>query len=156
MRSISSTSSLVLNTSSKTTSSYENIVQVFIRLCNFCLLSCTASKTCHALAKSSESTTLKTSLKVLPIVQYRPPPRLEGLSSPLSEIPIRDIPLESQRPFISLVDKILALTNADDYFVDTSKQSSVIEFEERIARMVFELYGFKEVDAAIIEGYWGE
>ena len=74
---------------------------------------------------------------------------LELYLIPLSEIPIKRIPEIDQKPFVSLVDKILAVTKSDDYL---QKQARVKELEREIDQMVYQLYGLTEEEIRIVEG----
>ena len=47
---------------------------------------------------------------------------------------------ENQKPFIEIVDKILAITKSDDYLTDSTKQAKVKDYENQIDQMVYELY----------------
>lgn len=75
----------------------------------------------------------------------------ELIQKPLSTIPIRRISIDKQKPFMNLVDKILSVTQSDDYQQNAAKQARVKEYETQIDRLVYELYGLKE-DESIIEG----
>lgn len=64
---------------------------------------------------------------------------LELIVKPLSEIPIKKILPADQKPFIDLVDQILATTSASDY--DPKKPPlRQKELEAKIDEMVFDLY----------------
>ncbi|MFH1097593.1 MAG: hypothetical protein V1749_08865 [Candidatus Desantisbacteria bacterium] len=54
-------------------------------------------------------------------------------------------------PFITLVDRILAITKDDDYLQNETKQSKVKELEHQIDRLVYNLYGLTEEEIAIVE-----
>jgi len=69
----------------------------------------------------------------------------------VSEFPIKEIPIIKQEPFISLVDKILAITKADGYLVNSEKQARVHEYERQIDQMVYKLYGLTEEEIKIVE-----
>jgi hypothetical protein len=58
---------------------------------------------------------------------------LEMYQQPLSEIPIKNISLEEQQPFIDLVDKIIEIKK-DNLEADTSN------LERQIDQMVYKLY----------------
>ncbi|HAW59554.1 MAG TPA: hypothetical protein DCX03_11200, partial [Bacteroidales bacterium] len=64
---------------------------------------------------------------------------LELYWKPLSEIPIKKISKLDQKPFISVTDKILAITKDEDYPYNPDKQAKVKEFERQIDKMVYEL-----------------
>jgi hypothetical protein len=66
-------------------------------------------------------------------------------------LPIRKVSLEEQKPFISIVDKILAITRDADYLENPAKQAQVREYEKQIDRMVYELYGLTEDEIRIVE-----
>jgi hypothetical protein len=66
---------------------------------------------------------------------------------------IAQVDKSKQKPFIDLVDKILALTKSDDYLQDTTKQSKVKELENQIDQMAYELYGLTADEIAIVEGH---
>jgi len=70
----------------------------------------------------------------------------------LKTIPIKDINIEHQQPLISIVDKILSLTQSDDYLQNPQKQAQVKEYEKQIDRMVYELYDLTPEEIKIVEG----
>jgi hypothetical protein len=74
------------------------------------------------------------------------------LVSDLKKLPIKDISRQEQKPFIEIVDKILAITKDDDYLKNPAKQAQVKEYEKQIDRMVYELYGLTEDEIKIVEG----
>ncbi|MDD3607827.1 MAG: TaqI-like C-terminal specificity domain-containing protein, partial [Candidatus Moranbacteria bacterium] len=59
---------------------------------------------------------------------------------------------DEQKPFIDLVDKILAITEDDDYLQDSAKQVKVREYEKQIDRLVYKLYGLTKEEIKIVEG----
>ena len=65
--------------------------------------------------------------------------------SQLVELPIKNIKLMNQKPFIEKVDQILTLKQAD-----ASADTSVLERE--IDLMVYELYGLSAEEIAVVEG----
>ena len=65
---------------------------------------------------------------------------LELIAKPLSEIPIKKADEQTQNKFISVVDKILAITQTDDYLQNQEKQEAVKEYEKQIDVMVYKLY----------------
>jgi len=77
---------------------------------------------------------------------------LELFQTPLSEIPIKKIPENEQKPFIDIVDKILSITKSDDYLTNLAKQAKVKEYERQIDQMVYQLYGLTEEEIRIVEG----
>ena len=77
---------------------------------------------------------------------------LELIKAPLSEIPIKKIPKNDQKPFISIADKILAITKDEGYPNNVDKQARVKELERQIDKMVYELYMLTpEEEAAVRE-----
>jgi adenine-specific DNA-methyltransferase len=77
---------------------------------------------------------------------------LELFQKPLSEIPIKKIPRDKQKPFIAIVDKILTITKDADYLDNPAKQAQVREYEKQIDRMVYDLYALTEEEIRIVEG----
>jgi len=95
----------------------------------------------------------------------------------IEQLPIPKISESDQKPFIDLVDKILAITNPPksplsplfqrgasssspfikggqevDYLTNPIKQAKVKEYENQIDQMVYELYDLTGDEIAIIEG----
>ena len=70
---------------------------------------------------------------------------LELYQKPLSEIPIKCIARDAQKPFIKLVDRILAAKQRDAG-ADTS------EMEQEIDRHVHALYGLTPEEIKLVEG----
>jgi adenine-specific DNA-methyltransferase len=77
---------------------------------------------------------------------------LELYQVPLSEIPIKKISRTDQKLFTSMVDKILVITEEEDYPDNPDKQARIVEYEHQIDRMVYELYGLTSEEIAIVEG----
>jgi len=69
----------------------------------------------------------------------------------LKNIPLKEISIDNQKPFISLVDKILAITKDDDYLVNFEKQAQVRNYERQIDQLVYKLYGLTDEEIKIIE-----
>ena len=78
---------------------------------------------------------------------------MELYQKPLSEIPIKKISNLEQKPFIDLVDKILAITKDDDYTENEKKQVKVKEYESQIDQLVYKLYDLTDEEIKIIEEY---
>lgn len=76
---------------------------------------------------------------------------LELYQKPLSEIPIKKISEYEQKPFIEIVNKILAITKSDDYMSDIEKQAKVKDYEKLIDQMVYKLYGLTKEEIEIVE-----
>ncbi|MBP3847283.1 DUF4391 domain-containing protein [bacterium] len=65
---------------------------------------------------------------------------LELYYTPLSEIPIKQVSTDIQDKFISIVDKILILTQSKDYLLHEEKHQAVKQYEKQINVMVYKLY----------------
>lgn len=77
---------------------------------------------------------------------------LELTGTPVAEIPIKEVTATEQNVFIEIVDRILPLTQSEDYLEQPRKQAKVKELEKQIDRMVYELYGLNTEEIAIVEG----
>ncbi|PIU28923.1 MAG: restriction endonuclease [Candidatus Hydromicrobium americanum] len=79
--------------------------------------------------------------------------RLENYFYPddFRKLPIADIAAKDQKPYIDLVDKILAITKDDDYLQNEDKQAKVKEYEHQIDQMVYKLYGLTGDEIKIVE-----
>ena len=78
---------------------------------------------------------------------------LELYQKPLSEIPIKEVPLDDQRSFIEIVDKILCITNSVDYLTNSSKEAKVKEYESQIDQMVYKIYDLTNDEIEIVENF---
>ena len=58
----------------------------------------------------------------------------------INNLPIKKTNEEIQNKFVSVVDKILAITQTDDYLENQEKQDAVKEYEKQIDIMVYKLY----------------
>ncbi|MBI2028608.1 MAG: Eco57I restriction-modification methylase domain-containing protein [Candidatus Levybacteria bacterium] len=76
---------------------------------------------------------------------------LELMQKPLSEIPIKKISESEQRPFVEIVDKILAITSSSDYLSNAEKQAKVKDYEKQIDQLVYQLYGLTPEEIKIVE-----
>ena len=74
-------------------------------------------------------------------------------SGNIESLPIPEITMSRQQPFISSVDKILAITKSDNYQNNKSKQAEVEKLEEQIDHLVYKLYGLTAAEIAIVEGH---
>ncbi len=72
----------------------------------------------------------------------------------LEQLPIPKISESDQKPFIELVDKILSITQKEDYDPegDSKDNRSVKELERQIDQMVYKLYGLTDEEIKIVEG----
>ncbi len=69
----------------------------------------------------------------------------------LRKIPIKYANEKDQKPFIDLVDKILAITKDDDYLQNENKKAKVKEYEKQVDQLVYKLYSLTEEEIKIIE-----
>ncbi len=69
----------------------------------------------------------------------------------IESLPIKEAEEKKQKPIVTLVNKILALTKAEDYLQDQPKQKKVQEYQEQIDEMVFELYNLNKDEVKIIQ-----
>ncbi|MDD3427564.1 MAG: TaqI-like C-terminal specificity domain-containing protein [Caldisericia bacterium] len=75
---------------------------------------------------------------------------LELYQTPLSEIPIKNVSKSVQASFIKQVDQVLEITSSNDY--DPQKPPiEQIRLEERINRLVYELYKLTDEEIKLIE-----
>lgn len=71
----------------------------------------------------------------------------------LDLLPIKAVTLLKQKPFISLVSQILAVTKNSCYLSNSAKQAKVKELEHQIDLLVFELYGLTSDEKSIVEEF---
>ncbi len=57
-----------------------------------------------------------------------------------------------QLPLITLVNRILAITKAEDYLKNPQKQAKVKSFEAEIDQLVYQLYDLTQEEIKIVEG----
>jgi len=69
----------------------------------------------------------------------------------LSQLPIKRLAFDSRKTIIEIVDKILSLTQTEDYLKSNAKQIKVKELEEQIDQMVYKLYGLTKEEIAVVE-----
>ena len=69
----------------------------------------------------------------------------------IDNMPIPKIAIEDQKPFIKIVDKILAITGSGDYSENPAKQAKVKEYENQIDQMVYKLYDLTPEEIKIVE-----
>jgi len=75
---------------------------------------------------------------------------LELIAKPLSEIPIKEISPEDQKPFIDLVDQILEITSTP-YYNPKNPPVKQKELEKQIDNLVYKLYGLTDEEIKIVE-----
>ena len=69
----------------------------------------------------------------------------------LKTLPIKDIPIEQQQPFVSIVDRILTITKHNDSLKNFQKQAKVKSLERETDQLVYKLYDLTEEEIDIIE-----
>ena len=70
----------------------------------------------------------------------------------IRQLPIPNVDIKEQRPFIALVDKVLSITESDDYLQNSQKQAKVKAFEVEIDQLVYKLYDLTPEEINIVEG----
>ena len=70
----------------------------------------------------------------------------------VKDFPIPEVSEDSQKPFINIVDTVLAITKDDDYSDNTAKQAQVREYERQIDELVYQLYGLTAEEIRMVEG----
>jgi len=70
----------------------------------------------------------------------------------LKTLPIKDIPIEQQQPFVSIVDRILTITEHNDSLKNFQKQAKVNFLEAEIDQLVYKLYDLTPEEIKIVEG----
>jgi hypothetical protein len=71
----------------------------------------------------------------------------------LEKVPVIELNSKNQKPFIDLIDQILAITKSDDYLTNPEKQTKVKELENQIDQLIYELYGLTEDEIEIVENF---
>lgn len=71
----------------------------------------------------------------------------------LKSLPIKDVSLSEQKPFVNLVSKVLEITKNVDYLNNQPRQAKIKEYERQIDQMVYKLYDLTEKEIKIIEGF---
>ncbi len=69
----------------------------------------------------------------------------------LEQLPIKKVSEKEQKPFIEIVDRILSITNNKDYLENQEKKAMVSALEQKIDKMVYNLYGLTQEEIKIIE-----
>jgi type I restriction-modification system DNA methylase subunit len=109
---------------------------------------------CYVITKKNSAYSLKYLLALLNSMLYfqwlyhrgkRKGEMLEMFQVPLSEIPVKSIDKNAQKPFINFVDQILSAKKRDP-------KADTAALEREIDRLVYELYGLTEEEIAIVEG----
>ena len=74
----------------------------------------------------------------------------------LRKFPVRKTTDGQQNEFISITNKILAITKDDNYLQNPTKQAKVKEYEQQIDQMVYELYGLTKKEIKSVENFHQE
>lgn len=69
----------------------------------------------------------------------------------IEQLPIIKLSKNEQKPFIDIVDKILEITETDDYSKNVEKQAQVREYKEQINQLVYKLYELTPEEIKIVE-----
>jgi len=72
----------------------------------------------------------------------------------ITQIPLPKCVIENssrQKPIITLVDQILAITKDEGYLTNPVKQAEVKEYERQIDQIVYQLYGLTPEEIAVVE-----
>ncbi len=72
---------------------------------------------------------------------------------PLLALPIIKLNENEQKEIIELVNKILSLTQFEDYLKNPQKQAKVKEYERQIDWMIYRLYGLTDEEIKIVEDF---
>lgn len=64
---------------------------------------------------------------------------------------IKNISDIEQKPFVEIVDKVLAITKSNDYLENRTKKEEVKEYERQINQMVYKLYDLTPEEIKIVE-----
>jgi adenine-specific DNA-methyltransferase len=70
---------------------------------------------------------------------------------PLLSLPIIKPSEDEQEEIISFVNKILSLTQSEDYLQNPQKQAKVKQYERQIDQLVYKLYGLTKEEIEVIE-----
>ena len=70
----------------------------------------------------------------------------------ISALPIKEVSESEQKPFMEIVDKILAITSSSDYLANSEKQAKVKDYEKQIDQLVYQLYDLTPEEIKIVEG----
>jgi hypothetical protein len=68
----------------------------------------------------------------------------------MKALPIKISGKSEQKPFVKIVDKILAITKTDDYLENKKKRDRVNEYEKQIDEMVYKLYNLTPEEIKIV------
>jgi len=69
----------------------------------------------------------------------------------LRQFPVKKVLKDQQKPFIEIVDKILAITRSGDYLENPAKKEEVKEYEKQIDQLVYKIYDLTLEEIEIVE-----
>lgn len=74
----------------------------------------------------------------------------------LHQIPIKDILEKDQKPLVDVVNRILSITNEEDYQKNLEKHALIQALEKKIDKIVYELYELTPEEIKIVEEFGKE
>ncbi|MDP2672991.1 MAG: N-6 DNA methylase [Nanoarchaeota archaeon] len=66
-------------------------------------------------------------------------------------LPIKNIPIEQQKQLAEIVDKIMSITNDENYVKSADKKAVVKDYEKRIDQIVYDIYDLTSEEIKIVE-----
>ena len=69
----------------------------------------------------------------------------------LNRLPLFELSINQQKPYIDIVNQILNITQGKDYLSNSTKQTKVKGLQNQIDQMVYELYGLTSKEIAVVE-----
>ena len=78
-------------------------------------------------------------------------PYIKGIH--LKKLPLKNVNKQYQDPFIEVVNKILDITEDENYLEDNIKKTKVREYENQIDQMVYKLYDITNEEIEIVENF---
>ena len=76
-----------------------------------------------------------------------PQVKLEKMKS----LPIKAIDFMNQRPYVEIVDRILLITQSEDFSVNALKQAEVNNYMQKLDRMIYKLYELTPEEIKMVE-----
>ena len=70
----------------------------------------------------------------------------------INDLPIPKMTDKERKDLVVLVDKILTITNDNEYLQNSSKQAKIKEYGSQINQIVYELYGLTKEEIKIVDG----
>ena len=75
------------------------------------------------------------------------------MNKALKKLPLKNVNKQYQDPFIEVVNKILDITEDENYLEDNIKKTKVREYENQIDQMVYKLYDLTDDEIEIVENF---